>query len=306
MQNNNYTTSILVEQTPEVVFNAINNVSGWWSEEVTDSTIGLNTVFNYHYKNVHICKMQIVEFIPNQKVVWLVLENTFNFIKDKSEWVNTKIIFEISETGGKTQLKFTHEGLVPEYECFDICQNAWTQYIGQSLYNLITTGKGEPNPIEEVVNEAAIKADVLQSQDFTISINVDATAQEAFKCINNVTKWWTENLVGKSQVLNDEFTVQFGEVHYSKQKLVDFNPYNRVVWLVTESKLNFTQNPSEWTGTKIIFDVTEQNGKTKVQFTHEGLAPKIECYDACSNAWTDYIQGSLLKYINTRKGEPSL
>jgi len=36
-------------------------------------------------------------------------------------------------------------GLVPEYECYDICQNAWTNYIQNSLRNLIVTGKGQPN-----------------------------------------------------------------------------------------------------------------------------------------------------------------
>jgi len=86
-----------------------------------------------------------IEVIPNEKVVWLVKDNYFKFTQDESEWTGTKIIFEISKQDGKTQLRLTHEGLVPEYECYDICSNAWTQYIQQSLRNLITTGKGQPN-----------------------------------------------------------------------------------------------------------------------------------------------------------------
>ncbi|MEO6548620.1 MAG: hypothetical protein ABIN94_11495 [Ferruginibacter sp.] len=43
------------------------------------------------------------------------------------------------------QIRFTHLGLVPEYECFEVCRDAWTNYIQKSLYNLITTGKGQPN-----------------------------------------------------------------------------------------------------------------------------------------------------------------
>ena len=39
----------------------------------------------------------------------------------------------------------TQVGLVPEYECFDICKGAWTTYIHNSLRSLITTGKGMPN-----------------------------------------------------------------------------------------------------------------------------------------------------------------
>jgi len=53
----------------------------------------------------------------------------------------------------------------------------------------------------------------MKEQDYTTTITVNATAQDAFKAINNVTKWWTENLEGRSQKLNDEFTVQFGDVH---------------------------------------------------------------------------------------------
>ena len=145
MSNQNFTTTLLVNQTPKEVFNAINNVRGWWSEEIEGNTDKLNAEFKYHYEDAHRCKMKIIEFIPNEKVVWLVLDNYFKFTKDKSEWTDTKIIFEISEKDGKTQIQFTHQGLVPAYECYDICRDAWSNYIHNSLRSLITTGKGLPN-----------------------------------------------------------------------------------------------------------------------------------------------------------------
>jgi hypothetical protein len=93
--------------------------------------------------------MKLTEVIPGKKVVWLVLDNYFNFTKDKSEWKGTKITFEISKKGNKTEVRFTHLGLVPKYECYDICSNAWGTYINGSLKNLITTGKGEPSQKEK-------------------------------------------------------------------------------------------------------------------------------------------------------------
>lgn len=145
MATTDFTTTILVDETPGKVFNAITNPRGWWSEEIEGSTDKLNDEFMYHFEDVHISKMKLIEVIPNQKVVWLVLDNYFKFTKDESEWTGNQIIFEITEKANKTQLQFTQLGLVPEYECYEICRDSWSNYINNSLRSLITTGKGKPN-----------------------------------------------------------------------------------------------------------------------------------------------------------------
>jgi len=145
MNTPDFTTTILVDQTPKDAFNAINNVRGWWSEEIEGSTDTLNSEFDYHYEDVHRCKIKIIELVPNKKIVWSVLDNYFKFTKDKSEWKGTKIIFDIVKKDNKTEMRFTHEGLVPAYECYEICRDAWTGYIQKSLRYFITTGKGQPN-----------------------------------------------------------------------------------------------------------------------------------------------------------------
>jgi hypothetical protein len=145
MTVSDFTTTLLADQSPKEVFRAVTNVRGWWSEEIDGGTENLNDEFSYHYEDVHTCKMKLVEVIPDQKVVWLVLDNYFKFTKDKSEWIDTKIVFEITQKDNKTQLRFTHLGLVPNYECFEICRDAWTNYIQHSLRNLIETGMGQPN-----------------------------------------------------------------------------------------------------------------------------------------------------------------
>src|SRR5689334_6143861 len=122
MNNKDFTTAILVDKSQMEVFNAINNVRGWWSQDIEGNTQKLNDEFIYHYREVHYCKIKIEESVPGKKVVWHVVKNYFNFIKDTAEWKDTRINFEITEKDGKTQLTFTHIGLVPEYECFEICQ----------------------------------------------------------------------------------------------------------------------------------------------------------------------------------------
>ncbi len=148
MSNKDFSITMLVEETPAEVFQCINNVRGWWSENIEGGTDKLNDEFTYEVKDLHRCTMKLIEVVPNKKVVWLVLDNYFSFTDDKTEWIGTTIEFEITQNGGKTQVHFTHRGLVPAYECYEICFNAWTGYITDSLRNLITSGKGEPNPRE--------------------------------------------------------------------------------------------------------------------------------------------------------------
>ena len=145
MTNQNFTTTFSVDQTPREVFDAINNVRGWWSEEIEGDTEKLNDEFTYRYKDVHYCKIKLTYVIPSKKVIWHVLENYFDFTEDKTEWKDTQVIFEVSRKGDKSEIRFTHSGLVPEYECFHVCSNAWGSYINGSLRSLITTAKGRPN-----------------------------------------------------------------------------------------------------------------------------------------------------------------
>jgi hypothetical protein len=148
MTTKDYTTSFLVDQSPEEVFAAINNVRGWWSGEIDGHTDKLGAEFTYRYQDVHRSTQRITELVPGKKVVWHVLDAKINFVKDKAEWNGTDIIFEISKKGDRTELRFTHVGLVPAIECYGKCAGAWGFYINDSLRSLITTGKGDPNPTE--------------------------------------------------------------------------------------------------------------------------------------------------------------
>jgi len=296
LTKSDYTTTLLVDQTPKEVFNAINNVRGWWGQGLEGPSDKLNGEFIYRHKDIHYSKQKVTELTPGKKVVWLITDSQLNFVKNKTEWTGTKVVFEIAKKGDKTEMRFTHEGLVPGFECYEGCSGGWSYYINGSLKKLITTGKGEPDPME-VGKKAAFA--------FTSSIVVDQTPKEAFKAITNVRGWWSEEIEGGTVKLNDEFTYHYQDMHRCKMKLIEVVPNQKAVWQVLDNYFSFTKDKSEWKGTKISFEISKKGNKTQIRFTHLGLVPEYECFDICSNAWSEYIQGSLYKLITTGKGQPN-
>jgi hypothetical protein len=146
----------------------------------------------------------------------------------------------------------------------------------------------------------------MKNQHYTTILTVSRPIHDTFQAINNVSKWWTDDLTGSSQKLNDEFTVQFGDIHKTAQKIIEFVPDRKVVWLVTQSRLNFIEDKEEWKNTKISFELSGQGDKTEIHFTHIGLVPEVECFKSCSKGWDYYIKGSLFKFLTEGKGTPGL
>jgi uncharacterized protein YndB with AHSA1/START domain len=148
MKNQSFTNAFTVDQSPEEVFKAITNVRGWWSGEVDGDTDKIGGEFTYRYKTFHKSTQRVTELVPAKKVVWHVSDAELTFFKDKKEWIGTDIIFEITRKEGKTELRFTHVGLVPTFECYGDCSGAWGALVGGNLRNLITTGKDQPDAFE--------------------------------------------------------------------------------------------------------------------------------------------------------------
>jgi uncharacterized protein YndB with AHSA1/START domain len=145
MKKQDFISSFTVDRSPEDVFKAINDVRGWWSGEIDGDTYRLGAEFTYRYKDLHTSTQKVTEFVPGKKVVWHVTDAELTFVKDKKEWVGTDIVFEIAREGGKTELRFTHAGLTPAFQCYGGCSNAWGALVGNNLRNLVTSGKRQPD-----------------------------------------------------------------------------------------------------------------------------------------------------------------
>ena len=129
----------------------------------------------------------------------------------------------------------------------------------------------------------------MNDNSFTTTITVDQTPEQAFAAINDVRRWWTGVIDGPSDMLGGEFTYRYKDIHASKQKVTELVPGRKVVWTVTDSALQFVEHKDEWTGTKVVFDIVRKGDKTEIRFTHVGLVPNFDCYNACSKGWTQLI-----------------
>ena len=145
MKKQDFNTSFTVDRSPEDVFRAINDVREWWPGEIDGDTDRLGAEFTYRYRDMHTSTQKVTEFVPGKKVVWHVTDAELTFVKDTKEWVGTEIVFEIAREGGKTELRFTHAGLTPAFQCYGGCSNAWGALVGNNLRNLVTSGKRQPD-----------------------------------------------------------------------------------------------------------------------------------------------------------------
>ncbi len=143
------------------------------------------------------------------------------------------------------------------------------------------------------------------SRDFATTITVDHTPEEVFDAITNVRGWWSGQIDGSTDKLNDEFTYRYEDVHYSRQQITELIPGKKVVWRVLDSSLSFVEDKNEWNGTEITFEIAQKEDKAELRFTHVRLVPDHECYGECSSAWSFYINDSLRSLITTGSGHPN-
>ncbi len=143
MSTEGFTTTFTVDETPEAVFAAINDVRGWWQAKpgIEGTTDQLGAEFTYRYEPHHWSRQRITELVPGKKVVWLVVDSELSFVEDKKEWTGTQMVFDIARKGGKTEVRFTHIGINPGVECYGACSKGWSSLINDDLKRLIRAGR---------------------------------------------------------------------------------------------------------------------------------------------------------------------
>jgi uncharacterized protein YndB with AHSA1/START domain len=144
MNEQSYTTTITVDAPPAETYAAINDVHAWWGHDIEGPTDVLGARFTFRGQNMHWAQIEVTELIPGKRVIWRVVDNRFAFTTDQTEWVDTTIRFDITPIDSGSMIRFSHVGLLPEHECYELCAPAWTFFIVDSLRSLINSGSGDP------------------------------------------------------------------------------------------------------------------------------------------------------------------
>ncbi len=141
----NYTTEFEIAASPAKVFSAITqHIDKWWTQRANKAT-QVGDTLQVRFEEGTMWRMRVEEAVPDQLMVWYVtdadhkLENLARY----DEWQGTIIRWKITKVDAGSALTFTHEGLVPALECYDICQRGWDYFLG-SLKRYLETGTGSP------------------------------------------------------------------------------------------------------------------------------------------------------------------
>lgn len=139
--------SLVLDAPPAAVYATLTTpagLRGWWTRDCDVTTEPGGTL---HFRfGPHRKAMRIDRLDPDREVRWTCTEAHIDFAEftRKDEWVGTEIIFRLSPHGdGRTRLDFEHIGLVPAFECWEVCSAGWRHFLG-SLQQYIETGRGSP------------------------------------------------------------------------------------------------------------------------------------------------------------------
>lgn len=126
-------------------------------------------------------------------------------------------------------------------------------------------------------------------RDFTASFSVPATREEVYRAITTPNSWWDQEAEGNAGEQGGEFHAE--DRDFSVQEADDGK---RVVWNVEPTD----QENHGWDDTSLIFDISEDDdGETKVNFTHRGMRPHDRGYEEIAKTWKDRIAKGLQPLI---------
>lgn len=138
--------------------------------------------------------------------------------------------------------------------------------------------------------------------DILHRIGVTSSPDDVYAALtttDGLASWWTEDTKGDGNlggVIRFRFENAPGAGGFD-MKVLETRPAELVRWEVVDG-------PEEWLGTRIAFELKQEDGFTIVLFQHAGWKEPVEFMYHCSTKWATFLM-SLKNLVETGKGEPA-
>jgi uncharacterized protein YndB with AHSA1/START domain len=116
---------------------------GWWSTRGGHAT-GRDRRLRLHWSGDDFVEFVVDEWDPPRRMAWTCVGQQDGNFETPDEWVGTRLSFTFVNDGDGTVLEFVHRGLVPQLECYEVCDSGWDFFLRRSLPTLLATGAGLP------------------------------------------------------------------------------------------------------------------------------------------------------------------
>lgn len=122
-------------------------------------------------------------------------------------------------------------------------------------------------------------ADVFQE------LPINATRRRVFDAVSSpagLDAWWTKTASG-TPAEGSEYQLGFGPEYHWRARVT------RAVQ-DAEFELELTTADADWTGTRIGFRLTDQDGKTRLEFRHTGWPSDNRHFRVSCHCWAMYLR----------------
>lgn len=144
METKDYNVALTVNATPGDAFKKIAKIESWWRKDFKGDAENMDSAFTVPFGDPAFVNFKVAASEPGKKLVWVVTDCFLPWFKDQKEWNGTKVVWEIAGTDNTTQIKMTHVGLVPEVECYQVCETGWNGHINGGLLHFINENQVLP------------------------------------------------------------------------------------------------------------------------------------------------------------------
>jgi len=138
--NQDYQKSIIINTNPTRALEALTlNIDKWWGG-IDNPPQKVGDVFTVSWGEPWY-QFKITEFIPSEIITWECIDanQIIGGLEGvEKEWVGTKLSWEIQNIEpNNVQVSVTHQGLIPQFICYDVCSSAWDGFITEGLKNYL-------------------------------------------------------------------------------------------------------------------------------------------------------------------------